>query len=184
MICENCKQRPATVTITMTKDNEQVVKHYCEVCSGKNDFIQNGPDSKSKAIEEIFSSWFGIPAWSMNAPEQKQSQKEELQCFSCGMTFKQFLHEGKFNCSHCYETFHEQLPAIFKRLHNGATEHRGKIPSGFNNSYQIKKEIENLRQQMKVAVNEENFEKAAMLRDEIRTLEKSLQQGGAEKNGD
>lgn len=184
MICENCKQRPATVTITMTQDNEQIIKHYCEVCSGKNDFMANGQEPKSKSIEELFSSWFGIPTWSVGSPESKQSQEDELKCTSCGMTFKQFLHEGKFNCPTCYESFHEQLPSVFKRLHNGATEHTGKIPSGLKNGYQIKKEIENLRQQMKISVENEDFEEAATLRDQIRALEASLVQGGAEANGD
>lgn len=182
MICENCKQRPATVTVTMNKGNEQIVKNYCEVCSSKSDFIQSGQDSKPMSIEEIFSSWFGIPAWSKDAPESKKSQQDELHCSSCLMTYNQFLHEGKFNCPSCYESFHEQLPAVFKRLHNGATEHVGKMPGGLNNRYQIKKEIEQLRAQMKTVVQEEKFEEAANLRDQIHALEATLTQGGAERN--
>lgn len=179
MICENCKQRPATVTITMTKNNEEVVKHYCEVCSGQQDYLHIDEEVKPVTIEQIFSDWFGIPTWSSNAPQSKQPSQEKQQCEICGMTYQQFLKEGKFNCPNCYHAFYERLPEVFKRLHNGATEHTGKIPGGLNKTYQIKKEIEVLRQKMKSAVEQEEFEEAAKLRDEVKQLEKQLTQGGA-----
>lgn len=184
MICENCKQRPATVTVTMTKDNQRVEKHYCEVCSSKHDFAQASSHSKALSIEDIFSSWFGIPTWSADAPNAKDEKEAPVQCEECGMTYEQFLHEGKFNCSNCYDQFHALLPTVFKRLHNGATEHTGKIPTGLNTSYKIKKQIESLREQMKQAVQIEEFEKAASLRDEAKALEATLEQGGVERNGD
>lgn len=184
MICENCKQRPATVTVTMTKDEQQIEKHYCEVCSGKQDFAQTGSNSKALSIEEIFSSWFGIPTWSADAPHQKDEKQTLAQCEKCGMNYEQFLREGKFNCASCYESFHELLPKVFKRLHNGATEHTGKIPSRLNNKYKVKKQIESLRELMKEVIQAENFEKAALIRDEIKELESFMDLGGVEKNGD
>lgn len=182
MICENCKQRPATVTVTMTKNNQRIERHYCEVCSSKQDFAQ--ANSKALSIEDIFSSWFGIPAWSADAPHAKDEKEAPIQCEKCHTTYERFLHEGKFNCPDCYESFHEVLPAVFKRLHNGATEHTGKIPNGLNTSYKIKKQIESLREQMKDAVQLEEFERAASLRDEVKELEATLNEGGVEKNGD
>lgn len=184
MICENCKQRPATVTLTMTKDNEQFEKHYCEICSVKHDFTNMDSNSKPMSIEDIFSSWFGIPTWSTNSADVKDKKQEPIKCEVCGMTYDQFLHEGKFNCPSCYEHFHELLPTVFKRLHNGATEHTGKIPSGLTNRYQIKKQIDDLRQQMKQVILEENFEEAASIRDQVKELELLLSQGGVEKNED
>jgi protein arginine kinase activator len=66
---------------------------------------------------------------------------------------------------------------VLKRLHNGATEHIGKVPGSINESYQVKRQIEALRQDMKVAIEEERFEDAASLRDQVRALEQKLSGG-------
>lgn len=183
MICENCKQRPATVTVTHTKNGEEYAEHYCNVCSEEIGYSKETTEAtQSMSIAQIFSSWFGVPDWSTDAPLSTNSSQSASQCQSCNMTYEQFLQQGKFNCPHCYDAFSEQLPQIFKRIHNGATKHIGKVPSGLKESYQLKKEIENLRQKMKEAIQEENFEDAAILRDKIYSLQAKLQQGGADKD--
>lgn len=182
MICENCKQRPATVTVTQMKDGQQFAKHFCETCSKQSDVvnaISNDDAQQPISIAQLFSSWFGVPTLSSSAPQSTQTTQNDKHCKGCNMTYSQFLQEGKFNCPHCYTTFSEQLPNVFKRLHNGAVEHKGKVPSGLNASYQLKKEIELLRQQMKEVIESENFEEAATLRDKIYELEAKLKQGGA-----
>lgn len=183
MICEICKQRPATVTFTKLNEGEEVSHHYCEECAHIVHMEENNPHPKAISINDILSSWFGTPTWSMNAPTPKEEKEESLVCPSCNMSYKQFLHEGKFHCAHCYESFKEQLPSVFKRLHNGATEHKGKVPGGLTLQYKTKKEIEKLRQSMKSAIEEENFEEAAIVRDKIKLLEVTLEQGGVEKDG-
>ncbi|GEK35477.1 UvrB/UvrC motif-containing protein [Kurthia sibirica] len=181
MICENCKQRPATVTVTHTRNGEHYAKHYCDVCSEEIGYAKTASeDTQPMSIAQIFSSWFGIPDWSTDTPESTIENQSDIQCANCHMTYQQFLQQGKFNCPHCYETFSQQLPQVFKRMHNGATKHIGKVPSGLQESYQLKKEIENLRQMMKIAIQDENFEEAASLRDKIYHLQAKLQQGGAE----
>lgn len=176
MICENCKQRPATVTVTVNRDGEQIIKHYCDVCSGQNDFVNQ--EANPTSLDQVFSSWFGMPAWSTDAPKKNEQQMNQVTCKQCGMTYHQFLHDGKFNCPSCYDAFHEELSSIFKKIHNGATEHTGKVPSGINQVYQLKKQIESLRQDMKALVQNEQFEEAAVVRDEIRELENRILEGG------
>lgn len=176
MICENCKQRPATVTVTQIRNGQQFTKHYCDVCSQQ---MHQHQQEEQVPLQQLFADWFGIPTWSANAP--KSQQQEQQACSNCGMTYAQFLQEGKFNCPTCYDAFRTQIPQVMKRLHNGATKHVGKMPGAINATYQLKQRIENLRAEMRKAVEEERFEDAAALRDEARTLEQQLQ--GGDSNG-
>lgn len=176
MICENCKQRPATVTVTQIRNGQQVTNHYCDVCSQQ----MHQHDQNEVPLQQLFSDWFGIPTWSANAPKSQQ-QEETTACSNCGMTYAQFLQEGKFNCPTCYDAFRPQLPQVMKRLHNGATKHVGKMPGSVNATYQLKQRIEGIRADMRKAVEEERFEDAATLRDEARKLEEQLQ--GGDSNG-
>lgn len=170
MICENCKQRPASVTITQNRNGHQITKHFCDVCSQQVKVDSN----EQLSMQQLFADWFGIPTWSTNAPKNHHTEPEMITCEGCGMSYNQFLQEGKFNCPTCYETFREQLPQIMKRLHNGATKHIGKVPGAVNEMYQLKQQIEQVRNDMKKAVEEEQFEKAAILRDEAKALERQL----------
>lgn len=88
------------------------------------------------------------------------------------------MKEGKFGCPSCYDTFSEHLPKLFNRIQAGP-QHIGKMPGAHSNVYVIKKQIEEIRKRMKFAVDEEQFEEAAKLRDEVKELEKQLQfEGG------
>ncbi|AMX00527.1 UvrB/UvrC motif-containing protein [Rummeliibacillus sp. G93] len=186
MICENCKQRPATITVTQMKNGNKITRHFCDVCNKQLDHfhVNLEPGDSSNAMQKLFSNLFGTPSWSVqDVPIKKpQSKVQNESCPQCGMTYRQFLEEGKFNCPTCYETFKDFLPQVLKRLHNGATEHIGKVPGSINESYQTKRQIEALRQDMKTAVEEERFEDAAEIRDEVKLLENKLNGGGEKRD--
>ncbi len=179
MICENCKQRPAKVTVTQIQNGEQVQRHYCDVCA--KDFHPFHLDFQQDplSLHQLLSNWFGVPE---NKQVQQKPQPESATCSSCGWTFRQFLNKGKFGCAQCYESFHDQMPDVFKKLHNGSVEHVGKTPGAFGQTLQIKKQIESIRTSMRTAIEIENFEEAAKLRDEARALEDQLQSGGENSN--
>lgn len=101
-------------------------------------------------------------------------QSEPLQCGECSMTYQQFIQIGRFGCAHCYETFSGQIQPILKRLHSGNWTHNGKIPSRIGGSIQIQKNIENLKKKIAELISLEEFEQAAEIRDQIRSLEKEL----------
>ena len=63
-------------------------------------------------------------------------------------------------------------------MHSGHVAHTGKIPVSFNESYAIKRKIEEIRTKMQEAVEGERFEEAAALRDEAKTLQHQLAHGG------
>lgn len=173
MICDHCGERPASVTVKQNQQGHILESHLCQVCAAGDHNLHFALEQDPMAIHQLLSNWF---------PNQQTSvspiKKEVAVCPTCSFTFSKFLKIGKFGCATCYEVFESQLDEIFKRLHNGNTEHTGKIPASYGSTLKIKKEIEELRQQMKFSIDEENFEEAARLRDEVRLLNSRLE-GGA-----
>lgn len=98
-----------------------------------------------------------------------------MRCDECSMTYEQFVKIGRFGCANCYETFKGQLNPIIRRLHSGNWAHNGKIPRRIGGSLHVRKNIENLKQTIQELISREEFEKAAEIRDQIRSLEKQLE---------
>lgn len=107
---------------------------------------------------------------------------EEKRCPHCHRSYKEFVHIGKFGCADCYKTFGEQLDPILKRVHSGNTEHIGKIPKRIGGTIYLRKQISDLKDMLKLHIENEEFEKAAEVRDKVRSLEKRFeaQEGGDE----
>jgi protein arginine kinase activator len=181
VICENCKQRPAKVTVTQVHNGEHFERHYCENCANSLHpfYVEYKQDPLS--LHQLLSNWFN------HAEQQPIHQKQDrpkLVCDECGWSIQRFLDEGKFGCASCYNSFRNQLPNVLKRLHNGNITHIGKAPGALGEKLELKKRIEAIRLQMKDAIETERFEEAAMLRDEARELESRIASGGDEKHVD
>jgi protein arginine kinase activator len=177
MICDQCGERPASVIVKQNVQGQTTERHLCHVCAAENHNLNFVFEQDPLAIHQLLSNWF---------PKQHTSvspiKKEVAVCPSCGFTFTKFLELGKFGCATCYEAFDSQLENVFKRLHNGNSEHNGKIPASYGSTLKIRKEIEELRKLMQASIENENFEEAAKLRDEIKEL--NLQLEGGASNGD
>ena len=107
----------------------------------------------------------------------------ELVCPNCGMSYRDFQQTGKIGCSVCYATFRRQLEPLLRRIH-GSSTHSGKIPHRTGGTLTMKHTIESLRSSLKECVAQEEYEKAAELRDKIRQLEHELMETeGGESDG-
>ncbi|MFF5996351.1 UvrB/UvrC motif-containing protein [Lysinibacillus sp. KU-BSD001] len=179
MICEHCKQRHATVTITQIKNGTKLERHYCEICAGKFHPFQVEIQEEPVSIHQLMSDWFSLPKWKSKVQEETQPKKQQGTCPSCGFTYRQFLKVGKFGCAQCYHTFRDQLPQVLKRL-QADVKHIGKKQTEEYQFINYQKQIELIRQQMQQAIAEERFEDAARLRDEVRAIEQKLHVGGGE----
>jgi len=87
------------------------------------------------------------------------------------VTFYEFRHAGRLGCPHDYICFHEELEPLIMNIH-GATEHVGKRPKQGVHGADYQTRLIQLRREMKEAVEQEDYEQASRLRDEIRRLEK------------
>ncbi|WP_078593221.1 UvrB/UvrC motif-containing protein [Evansella clarkii] len=171
MLCQECQQRQATLHFTKIINGKKTEFHICDVCAKeKGEYI---PGSNSFSIHQLLSGLLDVN-FSAGAGEVKKPP-QELKCKNCGMTYQQFAEIGRFGCADCYETFNPKLDPIFKRIHSGNAVHGGKIPKRIGKDLQVHRQIEQLKQKLQEAVTNEEFEHAAELRDNIRSLEKSLQ---------
>lgn len=173
MICEHCKERHASVTVTQVQNGTKLERHYCEVCASQFHPFHFEVQEEPISLHQLMSNWFGMATKATQAEPKKANT-----CPACGFTYRQFLKVGKFGCPTCYETFRSQLPSVLQRI-QADVQHVGYKQQN-DQSIQIQDQIDHLRQQMQLAIAEENFEQAAQIRDEIRSLEGKLQAGGAE----
>lgn len=168
MLCENCKEKKASVHFSEIKNGMKKEMHLCEDCAKQKNSIAIGHNLNIPfSIQDIFSSI-------MNADvDNVFSEKSELTCPKCKSTYTRFRNISKFGCHECYETFKDQVYPLVKRV-QGSTEHLGKIPKRAAGPMRIRKNINQLKVQLNTAISAEDFEKAVEIRDQIRKLEKEL----------
>ncbi|MCX7842223.1 MAG: UvrB/UvrC motif-containing protein [Clostridia bacterium] len=163
MLCQHCQKRTANVHFTQVVNNNKIELYLCEQCAnekGKMNF------ASPLSIGNFFSGLMSLG----HASPYIINQGEELLCNKCGMSFEDFQKEGKIGCSECYEVFSERLQPILKRLH-GNVEHHGKVPQKVFETVKASREIERLKASLNKAIQAEEYEKAAEIRDKIRLLE-------------
>ena len=97
--------------------------------------------------------------------------KEQKKCPLCGSTRRDLAENGRAGCAKCYEVFSSELAKIVYGIHGNAV-HVGSAPGKHAESIAKRKEIDELKKQQQQAVLEEDYEKAAAIRDKIRALEK------------
>ncbi len=91
----------------------------------------------------------------------------ELRCPACGFTQADFKKAGRLGCPECYATFAEGLESLLKTMHKG-TRHVGKVPESLRQSRDLSDRLRSLQRRLSKAIEEEDFEEAAILRDEIK----------------
>ncbi|MGG5254573.1 UvrB/UvrC motif-containing protein [Neobacillus sp. SM06] len=177
MICQECNQNPATLHFTKIVNGEKTEVHLCEKCAQEKGemFMLHGGSGFS--FNNLLAGILNMEPAFQHPNQNAFHQEEVLQCEKCSMTYPQFVNAGRFGCSHCYETFKEQLKPVLRRLHGGNWAHHGKIPKRAGGGIHLRKKIEELKGLLKEKITNEEFEKAAEIRDEIRSLEKEAAGG-------
>ncbi|SES12182.1 UvrB/UvrC motif-containing protein [Salisediminibacterium halotolerans] len=182
MLCQECNEHPATLHFTKIVNGEKIEYHICETCAKEKG--EHIPGSNSFSIHQLLSGLLdmepSLKGVKQSSAETGKKAEEPLSCPHCGLTYAQFAEMGRFGCARCYEAFDSKLDSIFRRIHGGNDTHLGKIPKRGGQDLHVHREIEQLREQMKKQIEEEEFEKAAEVRDKIRSLQEQLERKGAE----
>lgn len=166
--CHNCGQNTNTVVkITQIRGNQKSVVSLCRKCASAMGFhnpLDQGPFPLAKILENIVTQSFS----SLDEPFDTSA------CPGCGMTFAQFSQEGRFGCGACYQAFRPKLETILRKIH-GSGIHRGKSPREVDGSTVSVREQERLESEYRLAIESEEFERAADLRDILREVRSRLQ---------
>jgi protein arginine kinase activator len=164
MICEICAKKQATNKVHFTFKGELRELDVCQDCADKYDL-----DNPFAGLPDALSLLFlGLLT---EIAAKREDGDESVACFACGTTLADFRQSGSFGCPGCYTAFGEISTKMLRRIH-GSTKHIGSRPAG--RRYRGRElELDELRTQLDKAIEQEDFEHAAELRDMIHDLENS-----------
>lgn len=170
MMCEECGVNPAVFHFVTIRNEERTERNLCPACMAKYKRQLPGID-----IQNLAGILNNLIEGTRGGKEEVPPELANVTCAQCGMTYGEFSKCGMLGCAACYRAFREPLTALLQRIH-GNTQHAGRIPGGVHSGASIRMNIDRLREQLKKAVDAEEYEKAAKLRDAIRALTIQLEQ--------
>lgn len=159
MLCCICKEKEATVHLTQIAGDKMQKVDLCEECA------------KHKGVNDPAGFSLADLLLGLGASQEIEQAAggAEIKCPKCGFTQADFKKAGRLGCSDCYSTFAEGLEGLLKTMHKG-TRHTGKVPQALQQSRDLAERMKLLEKKLAKAVEEENFEQAALLRDEIKQM--------------
>ncbi len=172
MLCDKCHKRQAKIYCTEIVNGKKKEQYLCETCAAQYTSFQM---NKFNGNREMSARILLSDLLEKSYENQKKKLEEMPKCPSCGMDYNEFLDKGRFGCAQCYHAFGKVFDRSLEQI-QGSEIHRGKIPKGFltsaDKAIQSISEIEKLTLKLQYAVEKEEFEEAARLRDLIRALKK------------
>ena len=171
MLCELCKQTQATVHLTEIVNDQMAELHLCEACANQ----------KGAQVESHFGLSDLLSGLADFGKTQEPEETVTKACPTCGMTYEDFRKVGRLGCADCYTTFKRSLGSLLKRIH-GSPIHLGKSPARLVKPPKTKTELAELKRKLERAIEREDFEEAARLRDEVRRVEQREQQPKTKKS--
>ena len=162
--CRRCS-KPATLHITELRQGEATEIHLCESCA--KDYLSQAEEMSTPESELQFDQ--------LDEGQQPEASGiDDRVCPNCGITFREFRSQGRLGCPHDYVAFETDLIPLIENIH-GETQHCGKLPRRAPDSSRRQHQLIRLRSELRLAVEEENYETAARLRDEIQEVETQWQ---------
>jgi protein arginine kinase activator len=161
MLCEVCRERDASVHLTQATGGEVTQRHLCATCAAEQQ-IETTVAPSNKVVGDF-----------LQAVQQQAnaSQADAVRCTYCSMTLRDFRATGRLGCSRCYATFEQSLRELLRRV-QGSAKHVGRryVPPE-PDVLEKATTIGELRDRLRRAIENEEFETAATLRDQIKDVE-------------
>ena len=171
MLCEKCKKNEAKINLITVVNGKKHEIWLCENCAKDISSIpffssvgQNINFPFQGMLTEMLSNIDG------NKVDIDNNKIKEIICTNCGLTYDEFKKTGRLGCSDCYEEFKVVLEPRIKSLQVGV-KHIGKIPNMKGEELIRRRKLKNLKEEMQQLIVAEEYERAAIARDEIKKLE-------------
>jgi protein arginine kinase activator len=162
MSCDQCREREAVIHLTQIVNDQVTTLHLCERCAA-----EKGVESPGAVAKTPLGSFLAAMGKEPEAPAPRTADT----CAQCGGSLQDFRESGRLGCPECWRAFETPLRDLLRRLH-GSTHHVGERYADHHGVVpEPKVEVSHLREQLRAAVESENFELAAELRDRLRVLE-------------
>ena len=157
MLCEHCRKRNATTHITETINGVTKQLNLCSMCASE---LNYGGFLENMNIGSLLGSVF-VP--------DIVSGREEKKCPLCRSTRSSITETGLAGCSECYRVFKNELLSPIEKIH-GKVQHIGKRPPDVKKEKTTEDIIREKEENLRTAIENQDFETAAVLRDEIKEL--------------
>jgi protein arginine kinase activator len=166
--CDQCGDQAGVVQLTEIRNGEVRTIHLCAKCAGEKG-IQT-----QEAVSETPLGGFLAALGEASDPIAATGGGEgtEARCPGCGSTLSDFRETGRVGCAECYQAFEEAFRELLRRLH-GSTHHSGMtyVPPGAPAAPALPADVAELRERLRRAIEAEQFELAAELRDRLKERE-------------
>jgi protein arginine kinase activator len=156
--CRRCT-KTATLHITEIREGKAVAVHLCESCA--REYLEKTPENPEVAFKDLASK---LDELISNAADSVAV------CPECGISFNEFRESGRFGCAHDYTEFLHELIPLLENIHED-TQHTGKRPRSALMGTQEQARLVHLRNSQRAAIEAEDYESAALLRDQIAEIE-------------
>ena len=158
MLCDKCKKNMATVHLTKIVNGKKQEQHLCSTCAGDID--------NTFTFDDMFKNVFTV-----NPAAGYKSSLGIKKCNKCGMTLDELNRYGRLGFAECCESFREYLEPALRSIHS-LTMHKGKRPGKAVITEPAENKVASLKEKLKEAIKNEEYEKAAQIRDILRDIEK------------
>lgn len=169
MICQYCGKHEATTHIKKIINGEAAQIDLCPACAARLGYGGMFP-GMGLSLSDFLGGFLGD-----RSREDAHSQTQR--CPQCGCSFEDIAESGMVGCAQCYQTFRSRLMPSVSRIH-GKARHVGKAGECAGAQVKARSRLDTLREELNQAVSEQNFERAAQLRDEIKSLESEANGNG------
>ena len=161
MLCDHCKERDAVLNLTQIVDNAVTQLHLCEKCAAERG-IETTVAMPKHPLGEFLHA----------VQQQAVAQPgDAARCTYCGTSLRDFRASGRLGCAQCYGAFEQSLKDLLRRVH-GSARHTGRRYDVTDPGLMTRDlTLNDLKERLQDAIDREEFESAASLRDRIRTLE-------------
>ena len=157
MQCQICN-KPATVHLTEIIDGDKMERHLCEQCAQNEGITIKTQVPLNELLNNIVSA------------QEEADELADLSCPQCDLSWAEFRKSGQLGCANDYLAFERPLRSLIERAHEGATVHIGKVPRHSDGKIGNQVKLRRLKRDLQKAVELEDYEKAANIRDEIQNL--------------
>lgn len=194
MLCEQCKKREATVRYVEVVNGVKTEHNLCGHCAAQLDIGQFSAVFEGEmSLAKLLSGLLGI-----QDTEKRDKRLADVVCPNCNTTYEEFVEGSRFGCADCYSVFGPLLGENIRHL-QGSEKHVGKRPGYVLRAEAAREEAEKtkdaaepgvaetvpsltkeeqirlLQARLKDALRREDYEDAAVLRDEIRKLKEETE---------
>ncbi len=176
MKCSFCKREDAIIHIHEYTEKGLNKINLCLNCAIKNGLNVSSVQELDKLFQNLVTNLAGSNSRFVEKPQKLKNPnlRISLSCPSCKTTIVDINDNLKLGCPTCYSMFEHIADLIIFKI-NGSLDYIGKLPVDLGRIKNDKAVLHKLKIELKNYLKSEEYEKAALVRDKIKMIKKTIQ---------